>query len=91
MGIVDYIWPFQKKFSEIPCARESALAGLMGGTCAGALVIILKSKPLLAYKITVFAGVGICWVTFGYCRYDYAKQQKMAEQFQEAQRAGIID
>lgn len=91
MGIGDYIWPFQRKFSEIPCAREAGIAALLGGPCAGALVIILTSRGILAYKTSIFSSFGLFWASFGICRYQDAQYRDTAIQFKEAVRSGKID
>lgn len=91
MGISDYLWPFERKFSQIPCARESAIAALLGGPCAGALVIILTSKGILAYKTSIFSSLGIFWISFGVCRYQHAQYRETATQFKEGMRSGRID
>lgn len=91
MGIGDYIWPFEKKFSQIPCAREAAIAALLGGPAAGALTLILTNKGLLAYKTSIFSGLAVLWVSFGVCRYKVAQYKEIGEQFREAMRSGKID
>lgn len=91
MGISDYLWPFQRNFSEIPCAREASLAALIGGPCIGAVTFALTSKPNITYRNIIYSGFGLFWVTFLGCRYQYNEQKRRARIFQEAFAAGKID
>lgn len=91
MGIGDIIWPFERKFSEIPCAREAGIAALTGGPGLGALGFIYSNSPKFAYKTTIYGGLLSFWVTFLYCRYEYEKTKKLSKQFQEAYRTGKLD
>lgn len=91
MGISDYLWPFERKFSQVPCAREAAIAGLTGGIASGALVIVFRNRYLLAYKVSVYSGVGICWLSFSICRYINYQKKKVADQFKEDYSTGKFD
>lgn len=91
MGISDYIWPFKKKFSEIPCAREASIAALVGGPCTGALFIIITGRPSVGFKTSVRAGFAIFWLSFIVCRYQQAQYRSYELQFREAMASGKID
>lgn len=91
MGIGDYIWPFDRKFSQIPCAREAGIAGLTGGPGLGALAFIKTNSARFAYKTTVYGGFIAFWATFLYCRYEYASRKKLTKRFQDAYKSGKLD
>lgn len=91
MGIGDYLWPFERKFSQIPCAREASLAALLGGPAIGAVTYALTSKPNITYRNTIYSGFGLFWITFLVCRYEYERQKRHAQIFKEALATGKID
>lgn len=91
MGLSDYVWPFNKKFSQIPCAREAGIAALLGGPGLGAVSILIIGHGKYAYQTSVYAGFVIFWVSFGMCRYQYAKKSNLSDQFIEAYKSGTID
>lgn len=91
MGFSDYIWPFKKKFSQIPCAREASITALLGGTGLGAVALIATNKGLIAYKTSCYAGAAILLISFGVCRYEFYKQTKLSEEFKELANSGKID
>lgn len=91
MGIKDYLWPFQRKFSEIPCAREASITALLGGPCVGAVTYALTSKPNITYRNILASGFVFFWIAFISCRYDYNQQKKRAELFRDLLSAGKID
>lgn len=91
MAITDFIWPFEKKFSQIPCAREAAIFGILGGPMIGALGLIYDKKPLLAYKRSVAMGFVFFWAAFITCRYQNANKAHITEQFKDALSSGKLD
>lgn len=91
MGISDYIWPFEKKFSEIPCAREASIAALTGGIGLGASSIIITNQVKYAYKTSIYSGFALFWITFLACKYQHHRVKKLSDQFVEAYKSGEID
>lgn len=91
MGIIDYLWPFQKKFQEIPCAREAGIAAFLGGPATGALAFIVTSKPKKAFFATTNSGFVYFWITFLVYRYQYNRSKKLSEQFKEAIDTNKLD
>jgi hypothetical protein len=91
MGIGDYLWPFQKNFSEIPCAREASIASMVGGVGLGAASIIITNQTRYAYKTSMYGGFVTFWIAFISCRYQYKKAKDLSGQFVESMRRGDID
>lgn len=91
MGIGEFIWPFDRKFSQIPCARESALVALIGGPCLGAAYYLLTSRVFPSYKVTVYGGANLLWLSFIVCHYNYRNSKKIYRNFQDDLRTGKID
>lgn len=87
MGVLDYLWPFEKKFSEIPCAREAGIAGMVGGIGTGASSIIIFNTPRYAYKTSIFSGFAIFWVTFIVCGIEQRKAKAVVDKL----KSGEID
>lgn len=91
MTISNYLWPFQRKFSEVPCAREAALVALLGGVGIGSTSIVITRKMKYAFKSSVYTGFALFWISLGVCRYQMAKMKQLSEQFIEAYERGDID
>jgi len=91
MGILEYIWPYEKKFSEIPGTREAGIVAFIAGPTLGALTIALKGTPRYAFKTTTYSTFVIFWVAFIYTRTQYTIQTVAQEKFVKAYRAGEID
>jgi hypothetical protein len=91
MGINDYIWPFQKRFSDIPCAREASIAAIVGGIGLGAASIIITNQTRYAYKTCAYGGFVAFWITFISCRYQHRQAKNISGQFVEALKKGDID
>jgi len=91
MGIGDYIWPFERKFHQIPCAREAAIAGMFGGAGLGALTVIIRRDTILGAKVIVYGGVGVFWATFLALRYRNNRQKIQSEKYIEALNTGKLD
>jgi hypothetical protein len=91
MGLGEYLWPFQKKFSDIPCAREASISGMVGGIGLGAASIIITNQTKYAYKTSIYGGFVAFWVAFISCRYQYQKTKNMSGQFIESMSRGDID
>lgn len=91
MGIGDYLWPFDKEFSKIPCGRECAIIGLTGGPITGALGIIFLGKYRQAVPISVISGLAYFWVSFIVCRTNHFRTQYKSRQFLQALKSGKID
>lgn len=95
MGISDYLWsimwPYEKPFSKVPCAREAAIAGLITAPCAGAAVVIFRGKPPTILKASLLSGLGVFWTGFILCRIQYSILKKASEEFSEAVASGKFD
>lgn len=91
MGIGDYLWPFQRKFSEVPCAREASIAALLGGPGVGAVTYMITSKPKLTYTSIMYSGFAIFWIAFLSCRHQWSQQKKQADLIRQSYLAGKID
>lgn len=91
MGIGERLWPFERKISQIPCAREAGIASLSAGPCLGALVLIFKRRPILAFKTTLYSSAGILWGAFGICRINEAGAKLNSESFNSDLSSGKID
>lgn len=85
------LWPFQKNFSDIPCAREAAIAGMTGGIGLGASSIIIMNRYKYAFKTSVYGGFVVFWVAFLSCRYQYAKTKDLSKQFIDSMARGDVD
>lgn len=96
MGIED-LWPFERKFSQIPCSREAGISGITGGVVVGAITYMLTSghnprkRGDIIYKSVIYSGFIMFWVGFLGCRHQQNKQKRLTEAFQEALREGKID
>lgn len=91
MGLRDILWPFEKKFTDIPGAREAGLACLLGGPGMGALSIIVKGTPKYAFQTSIYSGFVIFWVTFIATRTQYTMAKAAQDQFIQAYKAGKVD
>lgn len=91
MGLGDYLWPFERKFSEIPCAREAGIAAMAGGVGLGASSILITNQTKYAYKTSIYSGFALFWITFLACRFQHNRVKKLSEQFVEAYKSGDID
>jgi len=91
MGLLDYMWPYERKFIEIPGTREAGIVAFIAGPSLGALTIILKGTPRYAFKTTTYSTFVIFWLSFIYARTQYAIQTVAQENFVKAYRAGEID
>lgn len=91
MGLGDYLWPFQKPFTKVPCAREAALGALIGGPCLGAASIIFTKRYSYAFKTTTYSSFLIFWITFLPCRFNEARSKRLSEQFMQAVEEGKVN
>lgn len=91
MGIGDYIWPFEKRFRDIPCARDAAIAGVAGGPITGALVIMVKGNYKQAVPISVMSGMAYFWLYFMVCRVSYFNTKLKSREFVDAIKTGKIE
>lgn len=91
MGILDSLWPFQRKFSEIPGAREAAIAGLLGGVGIGASSIIILNHAKYAYRTSIYSGFAIFWVTFIFYGLEQRRMKRLSEQFMDSYKSGKLD
>lgn len=91
MGIGDYLWPFERKFSKIPCAREAAIGGLVAGPVAGAVTFMVTSRVPLSYKMVIYGGLAGFWITFLSCRSQLAYARKRTQRYRDAVARGEID
>lgn len=91
MGIGDYIWPFQRKFQDIPCAREAGLAAFLGGPATGALIFVTTGRPKASFFGTTYSGFAYFWITLFICRYQYARSKLLSEKFKEAVDTNKLD
>lgn len=91
MGFSDYIWPFQRKFSEIPCAREAGITACLGGPATGALALIATGKPRTTFFATTYSAFIYFWGTFLVLRYQYTKTKQQSALFKEAMETNKLD
>lgn len=91
MGFFDYIWPFEKKFSQIPCAREAGITGLLAGPALGCLTIIRFGHGRYAVKATTYGGFAAFWISFIMCRIEQSRIKRNSDRFVEAVKEGKID
>lgn len=90
MGITDWLWPFEKKFSDIPGAREATMAALVGGSVVGAFQIIIN-RPKLAFPRSVNSGFVIFWISFTILQFREAKMKLQTSKFKDAVNSGKLD
>lgn len=76
MGLLEYLWPFDKPFSKIPCAREASLIAVIGGSCLGGAYYMLTSKVGGTYRVALLGGANLLWISFTICHYNYRKSKK---------------
>lgn len=91
MAISDYLWPFEKKFSKIPCAREAAIFGMTGGPILAGLVLIYDKKPKLVVQRAVTSGLVLFWIAFLSCRTQNVRLQNATAEFKESLEKGKFD
>lgn len=83
------VWPFEKKFTEVPCARESAMSGILGGVLVGAYWF--TKRPQRSFPVAVNSGFVIFWVTYVGCRILHWRQQTNMERFKKMSETGELD
>lgn len=91
MAITDYLWPFERKFSQIPCAREGAIFGMIGGPIFAGTALIFDKKPQLLFKRSILSGIALFWLSFLTCRYKNAQVKSATKMFQDSIDQGKFD
>lgn len=84
MGLGDFLWPFERKFSQVPCAREAGIAAVIGGPCIGAIVQVLNNNVVKTWNAVGISGFIIFWVAFIKCRVEQDRTKRIAREWQEA-------
>lgn len=88
MAIGDYLWPFEREFSKIPCAREAAISGMLGGPMIGAASIIWSGRLAQATPVAVYSGFTVFWLSFLACRYKEYRTRQISEQLLDVIKSG---
>ena len=83
MGVWSYLWPFEKKFQDIPCARESCIYAQIGGVGVGAVHFMFTSQVRRSCHVAVGSGILILWISFFICRYQDAQLRIRSKAFED--------
>lgn len=91
MAISDILWPFERSFSDVPCAREAGLGAVGGGPLIGGLTLILTKNPLVAFRYSIYSGIGIFWLIFPVCRYQFGVEKLRVAKLEKDYGEGKIN
>lgn len=84
------LWPFQRSFKDIPCAKEACIAGLITGLGFSSLVFIVKPVPARVIPHFLLSGGLVYFCYFGVCRFNVYKETVRVNKIKEALAEGQI-
>ena len=76
------LWPFEKRFQDIPCGREAALTGLLAFPIVGGFAYIFTGNGIRSMRWGTNVGIGLLLLTFIPCRIDFERKLTQARQIQ---------
>lgn len=91
MGIEDYLWPSERKFSEIPGAREGGIAGCCAVPVSVGALYILTNKPFVAIKYGVRFSAVVYFCTFSVYNWQHNKKARQTIQIRKAMNKSELD